>query len=322
MATQHQKFTRKHNGKTQKPGLLKRHSAHAVSRSKTVHIRGESQDVDEDIMAASFLQYCATCEKQIVTPSNSILYCSESCRRKDHTHIPSYDTYAAQSPPMTPLQSSSSWDKFPMHDIVPQRSPTVNQYALNRYSYSSFSEDETSFSEDEKHMEPRRESEAERQLRLFAEQAAESHSRTPRPQYKRSSTNYSSMSNAPSLSQSPTSTTAGMSFPYTPVSRPLPPRTNPTYSTSFKFSKSIELVNPYPAMTQMMPTTAPSSLHDSRRGLKSGAGAATSQGIAEGEVIYEKSPIPLSTSGPDQSSLKKLFRFNEMQAGPPHSERY
>lgn len=29
-------------------------------------------------MASSFLQYCATCEKQIFTPNNSILYCSEA----------------------------------------------------------------------------------------------------------------------------------------------------------------------------------------------------------------------------------------------------
>jgi hypothetical protein len=295
-------------------------------------------------MAASFLQYCATCEKQIVTPSNSILYCSErsvyqtatlcttpdltlvcSCRRKDRTRMPSYDDYNAQSPPMTPLPSSSSFEKFPVHDIIPQRSPTAVQHASKRYSYSSFSEDETVYSEDEKYSTSRRESEAERYLRQFAEQqASESQSRTPRPQFKRSSTNYSLMSNAPSLSHSPTSTTAGMSYPYTPVSRPLPPRTNPTYSTSFKYSRSIDLVNPFPVMSQMVPTTAPSSLRHNRRSLKSSAGATTSQGIANGEMMYEKSPIPLSTSGPDYGSLKKLFRFSEMQAPPSghQFERY
>lgn len=34
-------------------------------------------------MAASFLQFCATCEKQITIPSNAVLYCSASCRDHD-----------------------------------------------------------------------------------------------------------------------------------------------------------------------------------------------------------------------------------------------
>lgn len=67
--------------KAQKPGLVKRHSGHAVPKAKSVQIRDDREDVEEDIMAASFLQYCATCEKQIVTPSNSILYCSERSAR-------------------------------------------------------------------------------------------------------------------------------------------------------------------------------------------------------------------------------------------------
>jgi hypothetical protein len=77
MATQYRnQNVRKQSGKSQKPGLVKRYSGHAVPKSKSVQIRDDNHD-EEDIMAASFLQYCATCEKQIVTPSNSILYCSE-----------------------------------------------------------------------------------------------------------------------------------------------------------------------------------------------------------------------------------------------------
>lgn len=41
------------------------------------------QEDDDDDMASSFLQFCAMCEKQIVVPNSSILYCSESCRRRD-----------------------------------------------------------------------------------------------------------------------------------------------------------------------------------------------------------------------------------------------
>ncbi|PGG96476.1 hypothetical protein GX51_07810 [Blastomyces parvus] len=40
-------------------------------------------DEDDPFMATVFLQFCPTCERQIMIPSDSILYCSESCRRKD-----------------------------------------------------------------------------------------------------------------------------------------------------------------------------------------------------------------------------------------------
>jgi hypothetical protein len=36
------------------------------------------QEAQQAGMAASFLQFCATCEKQIFTPCNTILYCSEA----------------------------------------------------------------------------------------------------------------------------------------------------------------------------------------------------------------------------------------------------
>jgi hypothetical protein len=78
MATHHRpQNVRAKAGKAQKPGLVKRHSAHAVQKAKSVQIQDDREEVEEDTMAASFLQYCATCEKQIVTPSSSILYCSE-----------------------------------------------------------------------------------------------------------------------------------------------------------------------------------------------------------------------------------------------------
>jgi hypothetical protein len=148
-------------------------------------------------------------------------------------------------------------------------------------------------------------------------------SRTPRPRYNRSSTALSTISRAPSLSYSPSSTAAGMSFPYTPQttvttsSRPLPPRANP-FSTSYKYSRSTDLVNPF-AITPMIPQTAPSSLHqqttarDRRVSLKSGAGAATSTGFAEGEILYEKYVLqPSPSPGVGTGSLKQLFRFSEI----------
>ena len=225
--------------------------------------------------------------------------------------MPTYDDFISRSPPMSPIQSSSSYERF--QDIVPQRSPTAVHIPRNRYSYSSFSEDETVDSDDERHSSPRRTSEAEHYLRKFADQyPIESQSRTPRPQMKRSSTGYSTHSNAPSLSHSPTSTAAGMSLPYTPASRPLPPRTNPTYSTSFKHSKSTDLVNPFPTMTQMFSAQPSLSKTD----------AFARPELSGVEATYVRNTIPLSSSGPASGSLKKLFRFNEMQAPPSASERF
>lgn len=148
---------------------------------------------------------------------------------------------------MTPLQTCSSFEKF--QDIIPQRSPTATQFPSNRYSYSSFSEDDTVGSDEEQYPRSRRDSETERYLQYLAsqQQLSASQSRTGRPLYNRSSTAYS----VPSLSHSPVSTSN--SLPYTPASRPLPPRTNPSYSTSFKHSKSIDLVNPFSAMTLINP---------------------------------------------------------------------
>jgi hypothetical protein len=75
-------------------------------------------------------------------------------------------------------------------------------------------------------------------------------------------------------------------------------------------------------MTQVVPTTVPSSLRTNSRGPKLNASVAKlTRDNAEGEVRYDRTLIPLSTSGPDHGSLKKLFRFSEMQA-PPAYERY
>jgi hypothetical protein len=75
-----------------------------------------------------------------------------------------------------------------------------------------------------------------------------------------------------------------------------------------------------------MTVTAPSSLHqqyrDRRESLKSGAGAQTSNGYAEGEMqLYEKVMMAASPS-PGHGSLKQLFRFNEMQAPPAQTQTY
>jgi hypothetical protein len=49
----------------------------ATSSSDAI-VEAQQEDKQPGIMAASFLQFCATCEKQIFTPCNTILYCSEA----------------------------------------------------------------------------------------------------------------------------------------------------------------------------------------------------------------------------------------------------
>ncbi|EEA26064.1 hypothetical protein TMatcc_005685 [Talaromyces marneffei ATCC 18224] len=81
---------------------------------------------DEQLeMATSFLQYCAMCEKQITVPSNSVLYCSESCRRKDSCKPLSASSYTYTiTPPPSPIntytnmESSSSSTTFPSKPIA------------------------------------------------------------------------------------------------------------------------------------------------------------------------------------------------------------
>lgn len=216
---------------------------------------------------------------------------------------------------MTPLQQFA-FDDLPVRDIVPQRSPTVTN--SNRFSCSSYSEDEGHCSEEEWRYSntTHRYSDATNYLnKLRSEDIF--HSSTPRPRNNRSYTALSTLSNAPSLSHSPTSTT-GMSFPYTPSStsqRPLPSRINP-FSTSYKDTRSIDLVNPF-ALTSSrhpVPTTAPSSLHhrhdSAQYERKASATAQTSQGFAEGEMMnYERVGGPIrSVEG--YESLKQLFLFS------------
>ena len=54
-------------GHVKPPVLTEEHGLEQLQRVESVDVVG---------MAASFLQFCATCEKQIFTPSNSLLYCS------------------------------------------------------------------------------------------------------------------------------------------------------------------------------------------------------------------------------------------------------
>lgn len=231
---------------------------------------------------------------------------TRSCRRKDNNKTVTFIPYTSEhSPPHTPF-ANFTFDDLPVHNIVPQRSPTAPHMHRISSTFSEASEDEHMYSGDESRM--TKDTEAARYLRQFQSQDGSS-TRAWRPRYNRSSTSTAAYSTAPSLSHTPTST-ASVSLPYTPSTRPLPLRQNPYNSYG---PRSIDLVTPFAAAT----TTAPSSLRD--YSLKSAATASTSAGVVEPGLLYEKKSS-LPPASPSQGSLKQLFRFNEMQAPPSHSE--
>ncbi|KAJ5160740.1 uncharacterized protein N7482_007744 [Penicillium canariense] len=80
-------------------------------QSTRSHSRGVTHYDDPD-MAASFLNFCAMCERQITVPNNSLLYCSESCRRKDSckplsASLPSMSTMSSQPIPFHARSNST-----------------------------------------------------------------------------------------------------------------------------------------------------------------------------------------------------------------------
>ncbi|KAF3387512.1 hypothetical protein F1880_001475 [Penicillium rolfsii] len=110
---------------------------HPSSSSTRSHSRGINKATDDFDMAASFLNFCAMCERQITIPNNTILYCSESCRRKDSAKplsasVPSTSTFSTRmsisNPQMYTYSSTTSPPTSPPlspRTIVAPMTPTV-----------------------------------------------------------------------------------------------------------------------------------------------------------------------------------------------------
>ncbi|KAF2008566.1 hypothetical protein BU24DRAFT_93203 [Aaosphaeria arxii CBS 175.79] len=273
----------------------KRSHLHTASKSGHKAVSPKEDDFeDEEVMATSFLQYCTTCEKQIIVPNNSVLYCSESCRKKDNEKELTFSL--DYSPPLSPF-TNFTFDDIHFKDIVPLRSPTAALSNRSSVAFSELSSDDNATSSDDK---SRHSSNAS--LYLHQVQSGNSWAdltnavRPARPRYNRASTSSANFSAAPSLSHTPGSTTS-FSMPYTPATtRPLPPRTNPhTHSASYH-AKSVDLVTPLTYTTSNSPP---------QYSFKALPVSTTSKGTVEGEILYEKSPIP--SISPANSSLRQLF---------------
>lgn len=239
----------------------------------------------------------ATCEKQILTPAcNSILYCSESCRRKDHNKPLSHSILPSEpSPQPTTPRSSYFFDDHNQHEILPMRSPTVV-----RPPSLAFSDDSSDLSGNEEHpMYRRSESDGSRYLSHYRHSSGEHSPR--RASYE---------PYTPSLSLTPGSllSTVGSYL----STRPLPGRKNP-YSASFS-SLSVDLVTP---VVNTEPLTASTDLAHQNTSLRSSASTSTAFRVVEGEMSYDKKDYASGTS-PSKGSLRQLFFHEAMQAPPRH----
>lgn len=283
-----------HSGQSKKSPVCNKTGTSTTS-GKTQKRDADTNAEDEDM--AGLPQFCATCEKQILTPAcNSILYCSESCRRKDHNKPLSHSILPSEpSPQPTTPRSSYFFDDHNQHEILPMRSPTVV-----RPPSLAFSDDSSDLSGNEDHpMYRRSESDGSRYLSHYRHSSGEHSPR--RASYE---------PYTPSLSHTPGSllSTVGSYL----STRPLPGRKNP-YSASFS-SLSVDLVTP---VVNTEPLTASTDLAHQNASLRSSASTSTAFRVVEGEMSYDKKDYASGTS-PSKGSLRQLFFHEAMQAPPRH----
>lgn len=226
-------------------------------------------------MSASFLNYCATCEKQINVPNNSILYCSESCRRKDSVKplamsssvmvSPTASSFADEAsparsvlPPLTPSAStslSSPQIRIPseLHDAKSDLDPTEWKPKLQRPRLTSSKSNSAAF----QYL-----SQFHRSTSNCALGENEIFEKSPLGSVHRSTVSMASLYSAPSLATSPDTAASSMdtdlaaqSYTYGYgdsdfATRALPPRINPEFSSRRSISRGMDLVVPHCAPPQ------------------------------------------------------------------------
>ncbi|KIW29911.1 uncharacterized protein PV07_05696 [Cladophialophora immunda] len=243
---------------------LKRRSGDSALTPRSL-APGDNRRDKEKEMAASFLQFCAMCEKQIMTPCNSILYCSEACRRKDAAKPLSASNLSLES--STPPPSLPSSPRPTITSRVSSASPEYQDKPFTRIPFDLHDHrsdlDPTEWKPKIPHRGASANSEAFRYLSRFhqthniinnnsADHPDHHHhqSKPVRPVAMRHKSTLSMSTltpgtTTPSLANSPTTTSSSFGSMYEFNLRPLAPRTNPLYSTSAGHSRSIDLVTPH-----------------------------------------------------------------------------
>ncbi|EXJ76345.1 uncharacterized protein A1O5_00853 [Cladophialophora psammophila CBS 110553] len=251
------------HGKGSAARKLKRRSGDSLLTPRSL-TPGDSRRDKEKEMAASFLQFCAMCEKQIMTPCNSILYCSEACRRKDAAKPLSASNLSLESSSPPPSLASSPRPTIPARLSSASPEPHQDKPAI-RIPFDLHDHrsdlDPTEWKPKIPHRGASTNSEAFRYLSRFhqthnmaisnASDHPDNHlvrpDRPPATRHKStlSMSTLTPSTTTPSLANSPTTTSSSFGSMYEFNLRPLAPRTNPLYSTSAGHARSIDLVTPH-----------------------------------------------------------------------------
>ncbi|KAJ5138960.1 uncharacterized protein N7515_003808 [Penicillium bovifimosum] len=256
--------------KTTRPAIHRRGNSHA---STSISKLGSGQrgackpttSDDTEFDMASFLNFCAMCENQITVPNNTLLYCSESCRRKDSrkplsASLPSMSamstmsTMSSTTPPTSPPLSPRTI----VAPMIPTRIPSTNtslpSTQIFSHTHSAKSDlDPTEWKPVLSRASSLASSEAWTYLSQFHRGSSDP---LVRPTVYRSSSSLPALAagashnntmpaltSAPSTVASSYSSTASDYLGMYESSRPLPPRHNPYSGTSA--TKGVELVVPH-----------------------------------------------------------------------------
>ncbi len=199
--------------------------------------------------------HSAMCEKQILTPNNSILYCSEACRRKDSCK-PLALAAAAMSPTTSPPTSAPSSPRPILPPCTPTGTSSVSILSSRIPTDFHNGKSDLDPTEWKPKLHRRGESEAWRYLSQFHQSTSTVASdgqdgKAQRPLYSRGSTTSFISTTTASLSLTPTTAASSLSTSaeYDFNTRPLQSRHNPMYSASAGTTKGIDLVMPFVAPT-------------------------------------------------------------------------
>ncbi|RAL12148.1 uncharacterized protein BO97DRAFT_434529 [Aspergillus homomorphus CBS 101889] len=254
--------------RTSRPALHRRGTSfvtHSISKlgsgQPTKHL--EVEDDRQPEMAASFLNFCAMCERQITVPDNTLLYCSESCRRKD-----SHKPLSASFPSTSSMSSSSTPPTSPLMSprmIVAPLTPTKSSTRLSSSARIPGEWLDAKPDQDPTEWKPvipmgtgttsLATSDAWKYLSQFHNEDSGAPLRRPGFGHRSSaslSTLMSATGPAPSLTHTPSTVASSFSSNasdyvgqmHDPVYRPLPPRHNP-HTCSSSATKGVELVVPH-----------------------------------------------------------------------------
>ncbi|MCJ1258749.1 hypothetical protein MMC24_006582 [Lignoscripta atroalba] len=279
-------------------------------KSHKVGVEEDVGDHEDNNMATSFLQFCAMCEKQIIVPNNSILYCSENCRRKDGCKLPSENPYVTVYNDNGPLHSPELDEPYGIkaRDVVPRRQPTARPVISSRIPpVIHTGKSDLDPTEWKPKLEHHPTSDAFQYLSQF-HRSTSSLTTSRRSALLSCGSHPMRMANtAPSLSHTPTTSTTSSEgslagTPYEFVTRPLAPRHDAVMYSASASTKSIDLV--LPTISACNSASVPSSTATIKK--KSGIASPVF-----GDMTYEKKWVHGSgdTVG---GSLKKLLYLQEV----------